>query len=80
MAKLMKRSKGAVPTLDEASDNLSKPPLSPLANNTAERIRPMSFKVPESFNKEFKQFALDHDISLTELLKRSFQHYRDSAA
>lgn len=69
MAKLHKPSKGAVPTMEEASNNLGDIP---------ERIKPMSFKLPESFNKEFKQFALDHGISLTELLKRSFHHYKKS--
>lgn len=69
MAKLQKRNKGAVPTLEEASNNLG---------DEKERIKPMSFKVPESFNKEYKQFALDNDISLTELFKSSFYHYRKS--
>lgn len=79
MAKLMKHSKGAVPTLDDASDNLgvvSSP--TPSLVEDSERIKPMSFKVPESFFKEYKQFALDNDISLTELLKRSFQHFKVS--
>lgn len=75
MAKLVKRSKGIVPTLDDASDNLGS---SLTAIESSERIRPMSFKMPESFYKEFKQFALDNDVSLTELLKRSFQHYKNS--
>lgn len=66
-----KRSKGAVPTMEEASNNLGK---------TTESIKPMSFKVPESFNKEFKQFALDNDISLTTLFKTSFYHYKKSVA
>ena len=69
MAKLQKRSKGAVPTLEEASNNLGE---------EKERIKPMSFKVPESFNKEYKQFALDNDISLTELFKSSFYYYKKS--
>lgn len=69
MAKLQKRSKGAVPTLDEASNNLG---------DTQEQMKFMSFKIAESFNKEFKQFALDHEVSLTELLKRSFHHYKKS--
>jgi hypothetical protein len=55
--------------MEEASNNLGDIP---------ERIKPMSFKLPESFNKEFKQFALDQGISLTELLKRSFHHYKKS--
>lgn len=69
MAKLQKRNKGAVPTMEEASSNLGL---------SQEPIKPMSFKVPASFNKEFKQFALDNDISLTELFKRSFYYYRSS--
>ena len=67
MAKLQKRNKGVVPTIDDASDNLGK---------IHESTRPMSFKVPESFNKEFKQFALDNDMSLTDLFKKSFYHYK----
>lgn len=63
-----KRKKGAVPTLEEASSNMGEP---------KEVIKFMSFKVPESFNRDFKQLALDHDISLTELLKRSFYHYKE---
>jgi len=69
MAKLQKRNKGAVPTIEEASNNLGE---------TQEPIKPMSFKVPESFNKDFKQFALDNDISLTELFKKSFAFYKAS--
>lgn len=69
MAKLQKRNKGAVPTFEEASNNLGV---------EQEAIKPMNFKVPEGFNKEFKQFALDHDLSLTELFKRSFQYYKQS--
>lgn len=64
-----KNTKGAVPTFEEASNNLG---------DLKETIKPMSFKVPESFNKEFKQFALDQDISLTELFKSSFYYYKMS--
>ncbi len=67
MAKLQKRNKGVVPTIEEASDNLGR---------TKEAIKPMNFKVPASFNKEFKQFALDNDMSLTDLFKESFYHYK----
>lgn len=76
---MMKRSKGAVPSLEDASDNLGGSPATTATTvESSERIRPMSFKVPESFNRDFKQFALDNDISLTELLKRSFQHFKDA--
>ena len=69
MANLPKRSKGAVPTLEEASNNLG---------DSQEKIKPMSFKVSDSFNKEFKQFALDNDLSLTDLFKSGFYYYRKS--
>lgn len=70
MAKLTKPSKstkGAVPTFEEASNNLG---------DSKEAIKPMSFKVPISFNREFKQFALDNDLSLTDLFKSSFHFYK----
>ena len=67
MAKLQKRKKGAVPTMEEASNNLGV---------EQEVIKPMNFKVPLSFNKEFKQYALDHDLTLTELFKQSFYAFR----
>lgn len=74
MAKLQKpkprNRKGAVPTMEEASNNLGAA--------SAETIKFMSFKVPESFNKEYKQFALDQGLSLTEVFKRSFHHYKES--
>ena len=61
--------KGAVPKLDEASNNLGA---------TKEVIKFMSFKVDEGFNKRFRQLALDEGITLTELLKRSFDFYEQS--
>ena len=67
MAKLQKRNKGVAPKLEEASNNLGTP---------TEATKPMNFKVPESFNKEFKQFALDNDMSLTELFKQSFYFFK----
>lgn len=69
MAKLPKRKKGSVPTIDEASNNLG---------TAKEVIKTVNFKVPISFVKEFKQFALDHDMSLTSLFKKSFHHYKTS--
>lgn len=70
MAKLQKRNrKGAVPTFEEASNNMG-------GGNTKELVKSVNFKLPESFVKEFKQFALDKDISLTDLFKKSFHHYK----
>ncbi|MEO2043116.1 MAG: hypothetical protein ABGX43_00820 [Nitrospinaceae bacterium] len=36
------------------------------------KLRPMNFKVDPKFVKEYKQFALDNDMKLVDLLKKSF--------
>ena len=69
MAKLQKRNKGVVPTIEEASNNLG---------TDKEAIKPMSFKMPISFYKELKKFAFEHDMSFTDIFKMSFYHYRDT--
>lgn len=35
--------------------------------------KPMNFKVPPSFIREFKQYALDHDLRLNEVLLKAFE-------
>ena len=75
MAKLRKKSKGAVPSMEEASNNLTVVD----TNNekeVREELRPLNFKVPTSFKKEYKQFALDNDLSLVDVLKLSFAAYK----
>ena len=37
-----------------------------------DQLRPMNFKVDPKFVKEYKQFALDNDMKLVDLLKKSF--------
>ena len=85
MAKLRKKTKGAVPLIDEASDNLT-PDIDPIPVpvrsiptkvKKPEELKPLNFKIPASFKKEYKQFALDHDLSLVDVLKLSFAHYKD---
>ena len=63
-----KRGKGPAPKPQEASNNLG-PEAKVLRNKY------MSFKIEESFLRRFKQRALDDSITMTELLKRSFEHY-----
>lgn len=72
MAKLQKRSsgKGEIPKISDVQNNLDIP---------EEQIKPMSFKVPLEFNRRFKQFALDNDMSLTDLFKQSFIHYASTS-
>lgn len=68
---LPKRGKGPAPQLDDASSNLGKVQ----EDKEREPIKYMSFKIEESFQRQFKQRALDDGITMTELLKRSFDHY-----
>lgn len=58
------------------------PPLKPgseasvltFANHTSsDAVTPMNFRVPMQFHREFKLFALQHDMSMVELLQQSFQ-------
>lgn len=71
MAKLKKKSKGVVPTIDEASDNLG-------TLKEKEAIKPMSFKMSIGFYRELKKFGYENDMSFTEIFKKSFYHYRES--
>lgn len=63
-----KKRKGAPPKEQETSRNLSKP--------TNQELKPLNFKIPASFKKEFKQYAFDHDITMVELLIKSFEYYK----
>ncbi|MFK7933421.1 MAG: hypothetical protein AB8G22_07915 [Saprospiraceae bacterium] len=69
MASLKKRNKGAVPKMEDASDNMGQ---------VEERIKRLNFALPESFVEEYKDYARMKRISLTELFKRSFDTYRNS--
>ena len=53
------------------ADNLEKKSPTQMVN--------MNFKVPYEYRKEFLQFALAHDISGVELLRRSFDGYRKNS-
>ena len=63
-------TKGLPPTSNEASKNLDKP--------TNTELKPMNFKVENEFHKEFKGFAVDHDMSMVELLKAAFDFYKQN--
>ena len=38
----------------------------------------MNFSVPAEFRKAYKRFALDHDLSMVDLLKKSFTLFKAS--
>jgi hypothetical protein len=62
-------SKGTPPLEIEASANLKK--------SNEEDLLPLTFKVSKSFKKEFRGIAFEEEISMTELLKKSFQLYKE---
>lgn len=37
----------------------------------------LSFRVPPGFNRDFRQMALNHDLSLTDLLVIAFRHLQN---
>src|SRR5215472_8206238 len=41
-------------------------------------LSPLNFRVPAAFRREFKTFAARHDLKLNELLRRSFEAYRQA--
>lgn len=62
------RKKGTPPKLEDASQNLTKAP--------GQELKPLNFKVPADFKHAFKLYALQHDMSMVELLTKSFEHYK----
>lgn len=66
-----KKSLGTPPTPEESSvnsDNLAKP--------EPDQLVPMNFKVPSEFRKQYRILAGTHDVSMTDILKESFELYR----
>ena len=41
-------------------------------------LKPVSFKVEPEFLREFKQFALDNDMKIVDVFKRSFEIMKQS--
>lgn len=72
MAKISKpkrNRKGAPPPPQVTSNNLTK--------TTDYEMRPLNFKVPADFKKEFKGYAMEMDITMVELLQRSFRDFKN---
>jgi|GEM_PF-5764591 len=42
-----------------------------------EKTKDLNFKVPVSFHKAFKKYAIVHDMSMKDLLEASFGYYQD---
>ena len=65
-----KRSgKGPPPSIGETVGNLEKPEPSSL--------KPLNFKVPAAFHREFKSYAVQHGISMLDLLREGFEAVKE---
>ena len=73
--------KGTPPAEEEASNNLTIVEKSEENSNIQapkapkEEIRPLNFKVPNSFRKRFKNYAVNNDVTMSELLVNCFEAY-----
>jgi hypothetical protein len=63
-----RKEKEAPPTQSETIGNLDK--------ITPEKIVPLNFRVPAEFRKNFKQTALDHDLTGVGLLYKMFDEFK----
>jgi hypothetical protein len=65
-----KRSKkGPPPSIEQTVGNLEKPEPSSL--------KPLNFKVPAAFHREFKSYAVQHGISMLDLLREGFEAVKE---
>lgn len=64
------RTKGAPPKENLASQNLTK--------SDPQDLITMNFKVPSDFRREYKQLALDLNMSMVDILRKSFEKYKEN--
>lgn len=62
-------TKGAPPAMTSTVGNLDKP--EPLA------LKPLNFKVPATFHKEFKSYAVAQGVTMVDLLHDAFAALKD---
>jgi hypothetical protein len=65
----VRRGKGEPPPALAALDNL--------ARAESVRLKPLNFKVPADFHREFKTFAAMNGMSMLSVLTESFRLYRE---
>lgn len=73
MAKISKpvsNRKGVPPPEFEAPTNLTR--------SSDQDLRPLNFKVPAAFKREFKAYANEMDMSMVSLLMTCFEQYKNS--
>lgn len=47
------------------------------ANNMTERLKDMSFKVPETFHRRYKSAAAVHGLQMKDILEQSFEMWME---
>lgn len=60
-----KTSKGTPPTAAQTLENFNR--------SEAAELKPLNFKVPAEFHREFKAHAAVHGISMVDLLREGFE-------
>jgi hypothetical protein len=60
-----KTTKGLPPTVQDTVKNLSRA--------EAGQLKPLNFKVPPEFHREFKTFAACHGLSMVDVLREGFE-------
>ncbi len=63
-------TKGAPPPEFETPTNLSR--------SGDQEIKPMNFKVPAAFKREFKTYATELDMTMVDLLQQCFYFYKSN--
>lgn len=66
-----KKNKEAPPVQEEVINNLN--------TSDPEQMVPLNFRVPASFRKDFKQTALDHDLTSVGLLYKLYEEHKGTS-
>ncbi len=53
--------------------------VTPLTKRPSSEPVPLNFTVENEFRREFKVFAVTHDMNMVDLLKQSFELYKQQA-
>jgi hypothetical protein len=51
--------------------------LADLDGHASEELTPLNFRVPKAFHRELKLYAVQHGISMVDLVQESFRFFRD---
>ena len=62
-------AKGRPPSVGDTARNLSRP--------EAGQLKPLNFKVPPEFHREFKTFAASHGLAMVDVLREGFEMLKE---